>query len=195
MRTSFVADLDGIDLDDVAARGRELWAALQGDADFRTLVAECGRYSSDWQAARGSLALPGVDLRVDGPAFIIEGLKLMILNSVAGGMIVAPSSVDDAMHAATAQLDLCRSLEQRIGLRPEHRTLEEGTMAPYVAGCFTDELYKAVFGEEPPRRFWLDQEVIDQHFNLIADHLLEVGIDLRANAVAPDAFHKMALAA
>lgn len=137
------------------------------------------------------MALPGIDLQVDGPAYVAEGLKLMVINTVAGGMVVAPSSVDAAMHAATAQLDLCRSLRERVGLAPEHRTLEESTMPSYAAGCFTDKLYTAIFGEEPPRRFWMDQATIDRNFDLVAKHLLRVGIDLHAGAVDPDAFERL----
>jgi hypothetical protein len=192
--TSVIAQTDQLDFGKVTAKGRELWAALQGDRDFETIVAECSRYSADWKAAKGSMTLPGVDLRTDGRAYVTEGLKLMVLFTAAGGMIPAPSSVDAAMHAATAQLDLCRSLAQRIGLAPEHRTLEEVTMPAYAIGGFTDRLYKAVFGEEPPRLFWIDQATIDERFNLIAAHLSKVGIDLRAGAVDEDAFQRLALA-
>lgn len=149
----------------VAERAKDIHAAIEADTEFPAFKAASLKYDADWQCFTGSVVVEQYDQEQDKHGLFAEGLKALCLKAAVFEMtgdentaeIPIAVPVDEMTHAMIAQPQLLARITERVGVAIIHQTDQEHT--DWREGDFTDEAYRAAWGE-PPARFWINADEV-----------------------------------
>lgn len=145
----------------VAARAREIMAAIEADAEFGAFCAAALAYDEAWTCFTGFPVISEWDLDTDKGPLLAEGLRALSLKAAVyelGGQdekmteIPVAVPVDEMMHAMIAQPQLLDRIATRVGISVIHQTDQEHH--DYAPGDYTHTAYVAAWGE-PNERYWI----------------------------------------
>lgn len=139
--------------EDVAARARQIMAAIEADPEFDAFTAAALKYDEAWTCFTGFPVIEQWNLDTDKRPLLTEGLRALALKAAVyelGGndedMTEIPVSVpvDEMMHAMIAQPQLLDRIAKRVGISVIHQTDKEHH--EYAAGDYTHAAYMAAWG-------------------------------------------------
>ncbi|MFD5555048.1 hypothetical protein ACFWIA_14580 [Streptomyces sp. NPDC127068] len=168
--------------EEVAARAREILAAIKEDREFGAFEAATLEYSSDWQCTTGFPVIDRWNLENDAPPLLVEGLRALALKAAVYQMtgdenaaeIPVAVPVDEMTHAMIAQPQLLARIMDRVGVSVIHQTDQEHT--DWTHGDYTHRAYRAAWGEEPPARYWLDHAEVVRRRAVLAELYDSIGL-------------------
>ncbi|MGW7356233.1 hypothetical protein ACWGI0_06050 [Streptomyces sp. NPDC054802] len=179
---------------DVAERAREIHAAWQADAEMKTVLDGCAKYSSDWDDFYGGALISTYSVARDAGHLLVDALGVMALKSavyeLTGDELLAelpvPVPVDVTCHALCAQFTALSRIQQRTGHLFVHSTVNEHVNdTPWDTGDYTHQAYEAVFGpvHEP---YWIPAAEAERRRQVLDGKYAAIGITDRGMTRAID---------
>ncbi len=169
---------------DVAQRAREIHAAWQADAEMKTVLDGCARYSSEWDDFYGGPLISTYSVARDAGHLLDDALKVMALKTavyeLTGDELLAelpvPVPVDVTCHALTAQFTALSRVQQRTGHLFVHSTVNEQLRdTPWDTGDFTHQAYEAAFGPVN-ERYWIPAAETERRRQVLDGKYASIGI-------------------
>lgn len=167
----------------VAARARAVLDEIKAWPEFARLEASTRLYPDCWGTYTGYTTIEKFDLAQDAGPLWDEALRVMALKTAVyelssgdeeAAELIIPAPVDEMVHAILAQHTLARRLETETGLQLVHMTDRE--TFGWARGDYTHRLYLAAWGEEPPKRYWIDADETARRRKILNGRLQSIGI-------------------
>jgi len=165
----------------VAARAREIMAAIQADEEFAAFCAAALKYDEAWTCFTGFPVIANWDLDSDKRPLLTEGMRALALKAAVfelGGQdedmteIPIAVPVDEMMHAMIAQPQLLARIADRVGFAVIHQTDQEHH--DYTPGDYTHTAYVAAWGT-PPERYWVGHVEAARRLTILEDRYAAAG--------------------
>ncbi|MFF0226436.1 hypothetical protein [Streptomyces sp. NPDC004629] len=171
----------------VAERAQEIHAAIEADREFSAFKAASLKYDSDWQCFTGSVVVAEYDQEKDKHGLFAEGFKALCLKAAVFEMtddenaaeIPIAVPVDEMTHAMIAQPQLLARITARVGVPIIHQTDQEHT--DWREGDYTDQAYRAAWGE-PPARFWINTAEVGRRLKWLDEKYAAMGFRKQGQA-------------
>jgi hypothetical protein len=179
---------------DVAERAREIHAAWQADAEMKTVLDGCARYSSDWDDFYGGPLISTYSVARDAGHLLVDALRVMALKSAVHELtgdelraeLPVPVPVDVTCHALCAQFTALSRIQQRTGHLFVHSTVNEHVNnVPWDTGDYTHQAYEAAFGPVN-ERYWIPATEAERRRRVLDGKYAAIGITDRGMTSAID---------
>lgn len=169
---------------DVAERAREIHAAWQADAELKTVLDGCAKYTSDWDDFYGGPLISTYSVTRDAGHLLVDALRVMALKAavyeLTGDELLAelpvPVPVDVTCHALCAQFTALSRVQQRTGHLFVHSTVNEHVNdTPWDTGDYTHQAYEAAFGPVD-ERYWIPAAEAERRRQVLDGKYASIGI-------------------
>jgi hypothetical protein len=168
----------------VATRARHILEDWRADAEMKTVLDGCAKYSSDWDDFYGGPLISTYSVARDAGHLLVDALRVMALKSavyeLTGDELLAelpvPVPVDVTCHALCAQFTALSRIQQRTGHLFVHSTVNEHVNdTPWDTGDYTHQAYEAAFGPVN-ERYWIPAAEAERRRQVLDGKYAAIGI-------------------
>ncbi|ORT54609.1 hypothetical protein [Streptomyces sp. CB03238] len=168
----------------VAARAGHILEDWRADAEMKTVLDGCAKYSSDWDDFYGGPLISTYSVARDARHLLGDALKVMALKSavyeLTGDELLAelpvPVPVDVTCHALCAQFTALSRIQQRTGHLFVHSTVNEHVNdTAWDTGDYTHRAYEAAFGPVDDR-YWIPAQEAERRRRVLDGKYASIGI-------------------
>jgi hypothetical protein len=169
---------------EVAQRAQEINAAWQADAEMKTVLDGCAKYTSDWDGFYGGPLISAYSVTRDAGHLLLDALRVMALKTavyeLTGDELLAelpvPAPVDVTCHALCAQFTALSRVQQRTRHLFVHFTVNEHVNdTPWDSGDYTHQTYEAAFGSVD-ERYWIPAAESERRCQVLDGKYAAIGI-------------------